>query len=48
MSFDERIRFDTADLTNWSLRLDLMILAKTLRSVPEGRIDGPAAVYGGR
>ena len=31
MSFDERIRLDTAYLNCWSLRLDLEILAKTLR-----------------
>ena len=33
MSFDERIRLDTAYLTSWSLRLDLEILAKTFRAL---------------
>jgi exopolysaccharide biosynthesis polyprenyl glycosylphosphotransferase len=33
MSFEERIRLDTAYLTSWSLMLDLHILAKTLRTL---------------
>ncbi|HWH94550.1 MAG TPA: exopolysaccharide biosynthesis polyprenyl glycosylphosphotransferase [Baekduia sp.] len=33
MSFEERIRLDTAYLTSWSLLLDLHILAKTLRTL---------------
>ena len=37
MSFDERIRLDTAYLTNWSLRLDFEILAKTARALTASR-----------
>jgi exopolysaccharide biosynthesis polyprenyl glycosylphosphotransferase len=33
MSFEERMRIDTAYLTNWSLRLDLAILARTARAL---------------
>ncbi|MCW2995972.1 MAG: sugar transferase, partial [Conexibacter sp.] len=33
MSFEERIRLDTAYLTSWSLTLDLHILVKTLRTL---------------
>ena len=37
MSFDERQRLDTAYLTSWSLKLDLAILARTLRALVAGR-----------
>jgi exopolysaccharide biosynthesis polyprenyl glycosylphosphotransferase len=37
MSFEERIRLDTAYLTGWSLRLDLEIIAKTLRAMVVSR-----------
>jgi lipopolysaccharide/colanic/teichoic acid biosynthesis glycosyltransferase len=37
MSFDERIRLDTAYLTSWSLKLDLAILARTTRALLAGR-----------
>ena len=33
MSFTERMRMDMAYLSSWSLRLDLLILAKTVRAV---------------
>ena len=33
MSFTERMRLDMAYLSSWSLRLDLLILAKTFRAV---------------
>jgi exopolysaccharide biosynthesis polyprenyl glycosylphosphotransferase len=33
MSFEERIRVDTAYLTNWSLSLDIAILARTIRAL---------------
>jgi exopolysaccharide production protein ExoY len=33
IDFEERVRLDKLYLTNWSFRLDLLILAKTLRSV---------------
>ncbi|HYH57820.1 MAG TPA: exopolysaccharide biosynthesis polyprenyl glycosylphosphotransferase [Thermoleophilaceae bacterium] len=33
MSFEERIRIDTAYLTNWSLALDISILARTARAL---------------
>lgn len=33
MSFDERIRLDTAYLTSWSLKLDIEILTKTARAL---------------
>jgi len=37
MSFDERIRLDTAYLTSWSLKLDVEILAKTARALVASR-----------
>jgi lipopolysaccharide/colanic/teichoic acid biosynthesis glycosyltransferase len=37
MSFDERIRLDTAYLTSWSLKLDLAILARTTRALLAAR-----------
>ena len=33
MSFEERMRIDTAYLTNWSLTLDIAILARTARAL---------------
>jgi lipopolysaccharide/colanic/teichoic acid biosynthesis glycosyltransferase len=33
MSFEERIRLDTAYLTNWSLSLDFAILLRTVRAL---------------
>jgi exopolysaccharide biosynthesis polyprenyl glycosylphosphotransferase len=33
MSFEERMRIDTAYLTNWSLSLDIAILARTARAL---------------
>jgi undecaprenyl-phosphate galactose phosphotransferase len=35
--YSDRVRLDTAYLTNWSLGLDLMILAKTVRVLASGR-----------
>jgi exopolysaccharide biosynthesis polyprenyl glycosylphosphotransferase len=37
MSFDERVRLDTAYLTSWSLRLDVQILVKTFRALLPSR-----------
>jgi lipopolysaccharide/colanic/teichoic acid biosynthesis glycosyltransferase len=37
LSYEERVRLDMAYVFSWSLRLDLMILSKTFRTVLAAR-----------